>query len=77
MMPLSDVDVSVTLSTPGSVTLNFDKTIYQSTQPAGAGPIWIAEVDGSELPDRVTIGPTMSSISTGIIKAGIHRVRPH
>ena len=75
MMPASDVDLSVTLATPGKVTLNFDTSVYDPKQGAGDGPRWIAEVDGVEGADIVTIGPGVSGISTGDLAAGDHRVR--
>jgi hypothetical protein len=75
MMPLSDVDLTVSLRQPGPVRLNFDTKVYPPGQPAGEGPIWISEVDGAAYPERVTMGPNVGSISTPSLAAGKHRVR--
>jgi hypothetical protein len=75
MMPASDVDLTVALSTPGPVTLNFDTSVYQSAQGDGAGPRWMVEIDGKPDPNLVTLGPKVGAISTPNLEAGKHRVR--
>jgi hypothetical protein len=73
--PLSDVDLTVTLSSPGPVTLNFDASVYAPSQNPAEGSRWIAEVDGVEEKNIVTIGPSVPAISTPDLPAGTHRVR--
>jgi hypothetical protein len=75
MMSLSDVDLAVLMTIAGAVTLNFDPHVYAPTQPATAGPIWKVQVDGGVPSDRVTIGPTMTNISTATLPPGSHRIR--
>lgn len=75
MMPASDVDLTVAVSTPGPVTLNFATDSYASNQAASAGPRWMAEIDGKSDPHLVTIGPHVDSISTPPLPKGRHRVR--
>jgi hypothetical protein len=75
IMSLSDVDLSVVLTKAGSVILNFDGSIYAPSQSATAGPIWKVVVDQGPPSDRVTIGPSVTSISTPSLPPGSHRVR--
>jgi hypothetical protein len=75
MMSLSDVDLTVVLSKPGPVILNFDPSVYDAVQPAGAGPTWKFQVDGGAPSDRVTIGRAVTSINTLSLPVGTHRVR--
>ena len=75
MMPCSDVDLSVTLVTPGPVTLHFDTIVYNPNQAPAAGPQWIAEVDGVPQPGIVGIGRRTGIIATPPLSAGDHRVR--
>ena len=75
MMPASDVDLTVKLSTPGPVSLDFDRSVYNPKQNPGAGPRWSFEVDGIPTTNIVTMGPATGSISTGALSPGTHRVR--
>ena len=75
IMSLSDVDLSVVMTRDGSVTLNFDASIYPPTQLASAGPIWKFQVDGGPPSDRITIGPAITAISTPSLLPGPHRIR--
>jgi hypothetical protein len=75
MMPLSDIDLTVLLRTPGVVALHFDTSIYAPTQADGAGPTFEILVDGVRMPDRVTVGPKVSTVSTAPLPSGRHRVR--
>jgi hypothetical protein len=75
MMPASDVDLAVAISTPGAITLRFDTSVYPPGQSAGAGPRWMAEVDGKPDTNLVTMGPGIGVISTPPLEVGKHRVR--
>jgi hypothetical protein len=75
MMSLSDVDLTVVITKAGSVTLNFDGSIYAPNQSATAGPIWKFKVDEDPPSDRITIGPAVTTISTPSLPLGSHRVR--
>jgi hypothetical protein len=75
MMSLSDIDLTVVLTKPGPVVLNFDPNVYDPAQKAETGPTWKFEVDGGAPSDRVTIGKKVSSISTLPLQPGVHRVR--
>jgi hypothetical protein len=75
MMSLSDVDLEVAMTKTGSVTLNFDVSIYAPSQPATAGPIWKFQLDEDRPSDRITIGPSVTTISTPSLPPGSHRVR--
>jgi hypothetical protein len=48
----------------GSVTLNFDASIYPPTQFASPGPISKVQADDGPPSDRITIGPAITAIST-------------
>jgi hypothetical protein len=75
MMSLSDVDLNVAMTKAGSVTLNFDASIYSPSQSPTAGPIWKVQVDEDPPSDRITIGPKVTTISTPTLPPGSHRVR--
>jgi lysophospholipase L1-like esterase len=75
VLPLSDVDLTVTLAAPGPVTLHFDPRVYDPGQNPATGPRWIAEVDGVEEKTIVTIGPSAPAISTFDLTPGRHRIR--
>jgi lysophospholipase L1-like esterase len=75
MMSLSDVDLSVAMTKAGSVTLNFDASIYAPDQSPTAGPIWKVQVDEDPPSDRIIIGPKVTTISTPNLPPGSHRVR--
>lgn len=74
MMPLSDVDLTVLVKTPGVVALHFDTSIYPPTQADGAGPTFEILVDGVR-GDRVTVGPKVAVVATAELQPGRHRVR--
>lgn len=75
VMSLSDVDLTVVITKAGSVTLNFDGSVYTPNQSATAGPIWKFKVDEDSPSDRITIGPAVTTISTPSLFPGSHRVR--
>ena len=75
MMSLSDIDLNIVMTKAGSVTLNFDPSVYVPTQPATAGPVWKFQVDEDRPSDRITIGPSVTTISTPSLRPGSHRVR--
>jgi hypothetical protein len=75
MMSLSDVDLTVVITKSGSVTLNFDVSIYAPNQSATAGPMWKFKVDEYPPSDRIVIGPAVRTISTPSLPPGSHRVR--
>ena len=75
VLPLTDVDLTVTLPTAGPVVLHFDPRVYTPQQNPATGPRWIAEVDGVEDTPVVTIGPSVPAIATPDLPAGTHRIR--
>jgi len=75
MMPASDVDLTVNISTLGPVSLDFDRSVYNPKQNPGAGPRWSYQVDGIPATNIVTMGPATGSISTGDLNPGTYRVR--
>jgi hypothetical protein len=75
VLPLSDVDLTVTLPTGGPITLQFDPRMYYGHQLPTPGPRWIAEVDGNEITPVVVIGYSALVIATPNLPSGTHRVR--